>query len=148
MTYLWKLIHHCTWANEVWIRFIRDNCPDDEYLLKRMSHVLLGEQAWFQRMSGEEPDRDIWRVMTIPEPWVVLDRHRSFYHDVLSGSVDRVIAFKRFTGEEYQSSVSDILLHLCLHGTHRRGQMATYVSSKGMKPIDADFVQFCIVNRL
>jgi DinB family protein len=51
-------------------------------------------------------------------------------------------------GEEYQSPVSDILLHLSLHGTHHRGQMATYVSGKGAKPINTDYIQYCLSNRL
>jgi hypothetical protein len=63
-----------------------------------------------------------------------------------TGNLERVIAYKRFTGEEYQSPVADILLHLALHGAHHRGQMATYVSSKGAKPFNTDFVQFCLLH--
>jgi uncharacterized damage-inducible protein DinB len=90
-----------------------------------MSHILLGEQAWFDRVLGKEPNRNL-----------------------VSGNLDRVVAYRRFTGEEYQSPVADILLHLTLHGAHHRGQMATYVSGKGMKPINADFIQYCLSNRL
>src|SRR5438034_8234349 len=58
---LHKLIAHTLWANEEWITFIDASFPADEYLLTRMSHILLGEQAWFQRILGKEPDRKIWQ---------------------------------------------------------------------------------------
>ena len=59
MSTLSKLVDHCVWANAEWIAFVADNFPSDEYLVTRMSHILLGEQAWLQRIVGEEPDRNI-----------------------------------------------------------------------------------------
>jgi hypothetical protein len=67
------------------------------------------------------------------------------HEEYLRGSLDRMIAYKRFTGE-YQSPVTDILLHLTLDGAYQRGQMATYVSSTGTTPINTDFVQWCLLH--
>jgi hypothetical protein len=39
-----KLTEYSIWANELWIGFVENNFPDNEYLLKRMGHILLGEQ--------------------------------------------------------------------------------------------------------
>jgi uncharacterized damage-inducible protein DinB len=139
-----KLIDHCVWANEQWIGFLAQNFSSDDFLLKLMAHILLGERAWFQRLAGDEPDRDIWRLLSVPELHDLLRRHRMIYDDLLAKNLLRVIAYRRFTGEAYQSSVHDILLHVTLHGAHHRGQMAKHVSIKGMKPINTDFVQFCL----
>ena len=148
MTALVKLTEYSVWANELWIGFIEKNFIDDAYLLKRMGHILLGEQAWFQRISGKEPDRNIWKVMSIQQLREMHRVHRDIYRNLLSDnkSLESFLAYKRLTGEEYQSPVSDILLHLSTHGVHHRGQMATYVSAKGAAPINTDFIQFCIVN--
>jgi uncharacterized damage-inducible protein DinB len=54
----------------------------------------------------------------------------------------------RFTGEKYRSPISDILVHLSHHGAHHRGQMAMHISAEGVTPINTDFIQFCLVNRL
>src|SRR6185295_15418513 len=124
-------MRYSLWANEAWITFIGDRFPSDEFLLRRMSHILLGEQAWFQRIFAKELDREIWRTMTIPQLTSTLKRHAEHYDRILGSDITRVLAYKRFTGEEYQSPVSDILLHLSLHGSHHRGQMATHVSAKG-----------------
>ena len=149
MTSLVKLTEYSIWANDMWIGCIESDFPRDQYLLMRMGHILLGEQAWFQRVAGEEPDRNIWRLMIIPELREMHQLHRGVYRNLLSGgdeSLERRLAYKRFTGEEYQSPVADILIHLGAHAVHHRGQMATYVSSKGTSPINTDFIQFCIVN--
>src|SRR5262245_27368342 len=108
MTDLVKLIEYSIWANEMWIACVESDFPRDEYLLKRMGHILLGEQAWFQRISGEEPDRNIWKLMTIAELREMHRLHRDVYRNLLSktGSLRRVLAYKRFTGEEYQSPVA------------------------------------------
>ena|SRR5436190_23638778 len=127
MTALVKLTEYSVWANELWIGFIEKNFIDDAYLLKRMGHILLGEQAWFQRISGKEPDRNIWKVMSIQQLREMHRVHRDIYRNLLSDnkSLESFLAYKRLTGEEYQSPVSDILLHLSTHGAHHRGQMAT-----------------------
>ena len=148
MDYLERLVRHSIWANESWIAFIAEKLAADEYLLKRMSHILLGEQAWFQRIRGEVPDRQIWRTFDVDALKVLQKHHRSIYEELLLGELDRVIDYQRFTGEKYQSPVSDILLHLSLHGAHHRGQMATHASSAGVSPINTDFIQFCLTQKL
>jgi uncharacterized damage-inducible protein DinB len=144
MNTLNKLVDHCVWANGQWIGFVAEAFPGDEFPVVRMSHILLGERAWFQRIAGQEPDPKIWRVIAIPELRELHTQHEGTFRQLLAGNLERVIAYKRFTGEEYQSPVSDILLHLTLHGAHHRGQIATYVSNQGKAPINTDFVQYCL----
>lgn len=86
--------------------------------------------------------------MTVSELRELLHHHRVIYDGLLAGDLARVVAYRRFTGEEYQSSVADVLLHLALHGAHHRGQLATHVSSRGVTPLNTDFVQFCLLNGL
>jgi uncharacterized damage-inducible protein DinB len=144
---LHKTITHCLWANTRWIEFIAASNADD-YVVKRISHILLGEQAWFQRIAGEAPDRDIWRAMIVEQLRAMQTKHEAVYESLLSGDLDRVISYQRVTGEKYQSSVSDILLHLVTHGAHHRGQVAAHIATTGARPPNTDFVQFCIVNGL
>lgn len=146
MSDLTTVVRYGIWANATWIRFIGEHCPTDEELLRLTSHVLLGERAWFRRIAGEEPEREIWRVMTVPNLLEMHEAHRAIYLALLEGDLARVIAYTRFTGEEYRSPVSDILLHLSLHGAHHRGQMATAASARGLTPVKADFIQYCVTH--
>ena len=47
-----RLTAYSCWANEAWIDFVETVDPTDEFLLKRMSHILLGEDAWVGRIAG------------------------------------------------------------------------------------------------
>ena len=139
---------HCVWANRTWLCFVADQAPSDEWLRRRLSHILLGERAWFQRIRGEEPGREIWSLLTIPQLEDLSAAHEQIFTGLLDGDVGRVVPFQRFTGERYQSPVGDILLHLTLHGAHHRGQMAAYASAAGIAPVNTDLIEYCRVHGL
>jgi len=143
-----RLTEYSCWANAAWIDFIEATRPADEFLLKRISHILLGEDAWFGRIAGLAVDPNVLSVLTFEEMRERLARHRDTYQSLLRSDLSRVVDYTRFTGEKYRSPVADILVHLSHHGAHHRGQMATHISAQGVRPINTDFIQFCLVNRL
>jgi uncharacterized damage-inducible protein DinB len=143
-----RLTEYSCWANEAWINFIERVGPADEFLLKRMSHILLGEDAWFRRMAGVGTDPNVWSVLTFDQMRERLAQHCDVYDSLLRSDLSRVVDYVRFTGEQYRSPISDILVHLSHHGAHHRAQMATHISAQGVTPINTDFIQFCLVNRL
>lgn len=98
MTHLAKWVEQTKWANTQWIDFVEDHFREDEFLLKRLAHIFLGEQAWFQRLSDQTPDPNIWRPMTFPELREMHRVHASLYAAFLGSALDRRIAFRRFTG--------------------------------------------------
>ena len=57
MDQLPKLVAHSIWANRAWLQFIVDKAASDDWLLRRLSHIMLGERAWFHgfmvRNQGE-----------------------------------------------------------------------------------------------
>ena len=148
MNQLQKLVAHCVWANRAWLRFIVNNATSNEWLLGRLSHIMLGERAWFQRIHGEEPGRDIWALLSIPELERLSVEHERIFAEHLNADLAKVVSFQRFTGEKYQSPVADILLHLILHGGHHRGQMAIHSSANGLPPINTDFIEYCRIHHV
>jgi uncharacterized damage-inducible protein DinB len=142
-----RLTEYSCWANEAWINFVEKVGPVDEFLVKRMSHILLGEDAWFRRTASVDVDRNVWSALTFDQMRERLEQHRNVYDSLLRRDLSRMVDYVRFTGEKYRSPISDILVHLSHHGAHHRGQMATYISAQGVTPINTDFIQFCLVNR-
>ena len=147
MSHLARLVAHCTWANQAWLRFVAESTPTEEWLRQRISHIFLGERAWFQRIAGEEPNRDLWTALDLPELERIAAAHDRQYAELFDRDLTRTIVFQRFTGEKGQLPVADILLHLTLHGAHHRGQMAARVSAAGVTPINTDFVHYCATLR-
>src|SRR5215471_12120686 len=148
MNDLARLVAHCMWANQAWLRFIVEQAASDEWLLGRMSHIMLGERAWFQRIHGEEPGRDIWVRLPVSQLEALSVEHGRIFTELLNGDLARIVPCWRFTGETYQSPVADILFHLTIHGTHHRGQMATRSSALGIAPINTDFIEYCRIHGL
>jgi uncharacterized damage-inducible protein DinB len=143
-----RVTAYSCWANSAWIDFIEKTNPADEFLLKRISHILLGEDAWFRRLAGVVVDPNVWSVLTFDQMRERLAQHCDVYESLLRSDLTRVVDYTRFTGEKYQSPISDILVHLSHHSAHHRAQMATHISAQGVRPINTDFIQYCVVNRL
>jgi len=143
MSDLRKSIGYTIWANTEWLHFLTDNAVHDSNLLSRMSHILLSEMVWFQRIEGVAPDKDIWQLLTLPQMEELNSRHKPLYRRLLEEDAERMISYKRLSGEEHQTAVSDILMHLMVHGAHHRGQMATLASKTGLKTINTDYITYC-----
>jgi uncharacterized damage-inducible protein DinB len=146
MNDLKKLIDFNSWANEKWIQFIANELPDEKYLLSQMSHILLGEQAWLQRINGIPPDKEIWISLPIPRLWEFHNRHKKEFSAILNSDIQKIINYQRFSGEKHSSSICDILYHLVLHAVHHRGQMAAKVSETNSKVINTDYIEYCRIH--
>src|SRR4026207_1508336 len=108
MDQLSKLVAHCTWANRAWLQFVVDKAPSDDWLRRRLSHIMLGARAWFQRIHGQEPGRDIWALLPVLQLEQWSGERGRIFAGLLDGESARVVSFQRFTGERYQSPVADI----------------------------------------
>jgi uncharacterized damage-inducible protein DinB len=138
------LVRHTVWANDEWIAVLEGCEAPPAELLRIMSHVLLGERAWFQRLAHQDPDRDIWRTLSAGALRDMHAQHAERYRALLDADVARMVEFLRFTGEHGRASVADILVHLTLHGAHHRGQLATRATACGISFPNTDFIQFTL----
>ncbi len=142
MNQLQRLILHSDWANRTWLEFTFGDAGGEAYLARIISHVYLAEQVWFQRIYGEEVDKDIFTTRTPDELRELMTSHQSRYADIAVRDLNRIIAFRRFTGEALESTIQDILLHLITHGAHHRGQMAAFASQSQLVPPNTDYLTF------
>lgn len=137
-----SLVSYTTWANRTWLDFIFRDAASDAWLTGMISHIYLAEQAWFQRIYDEEVYPGVFEMRTGPELIAMAKLHEDRYAQVLQGDLDRIIAYKRFNGEAYETPLGDILLHLITHGAHHRGQMATHASREKLAFPTTDFINY------
>src|SRR5690625_4937915 len=90
MSDLRKSIGYTIWANTEWLHFLTDNAVHDSNLLSRMSHILLSEMVWFQRIEGVAPDKDIWQLLTLPQMEELNSRHKPLYRRLLEPSIQTI----------------------------------------------------------
>jgi uncharacterized damage-inducible protein DinB len=111
------------------------------------SHLLAAEQVWLARIRGEDSARiSIWPDLTIQECSTLATELREGYQGLLAdswpGGTDRLVTYRNSTGREFSSSVGDILMHVALHGSYHRGQIAARMRDEGIDPINSDFITF------
>ncbi|CAN5733156.1 MAG: hypothetical protein H0U67_02080 [Gemmatimonadetes bacterium] len=111
------------------------------------SHLLTAEQVWLARIRGEDSSQiAIWPNLTIQECSTLATELREGYRAVLAdswpGGTDRLVTYRNSTGREFSSSVGDILMHVALHGSYHRGQIAARMRDEGIDPINSDFITF------
>jgi uncharacterized damage-inducible protein DinB len=54
----------------------------------------------------------------------------------------RAITYRNSAGDEYTSTLEDILTHVSLHGAYHRGQIAASVRAAGDTPTATDYIAF------
>jgi uncharacterized damage-inducible protein DinB len=137
-----RLFAHRAWANARQIEWFSALPEPDEYCLKMLSHILLAEKAWLQRLAGGTADRDAWIPVSSGELQGLTRENESQWPAVLASDISRICDYRRFDGEAAQSQVSDILTHVCTHGMYHRGQVAAQAARIGRKCPPTDFIVF------
>jgi uncharacterized damage-inducible protein DinB len=138
-----KLIRHAIWANAQLVDFLIAEHIDDPAVIKLACHLALGEAAWFQRVRDESVDPDVWKILPLPKLRILLDENHCAFDEILQSDLSRKLLYRRFNGDAAESSVADILMHLCTHGFHHRGQIAMLLSRLGKKMPNLDYINYC-----
>jgi uncharacterized damage-inducible protein DinB len=136
-----RLDAHRDWANRRIVAWYLALPQPEEYCLKMLSHILLGEAVWLARLRGE-PARGVWEVLSPEELDPLRRANTEGWNKVLASDMTRVFVYKRISGEECESVLADIFTHMCLHGTYHRGQISAQAARAGGKAPSTDFIEF------
>ena len=134
---------HVAWANER-VASVLEGCVDDERAreaIRLFTHIVATEAVWLQRIRGEPPTKTPW-----PEPDLERDvrsttEHLSHYRAIIADDdLTRQVTYHSTEGGRYETRLSDIVLHVALHGAYHRGQIAWVLRREGLEPTSTDLV--------
>ena len=139
-----RLFAYNHWANEEVVKgFITVGSPPPK-AVAIFAHVIAAERLWWQRLQNAPASVAVWPEFTVSECERQLGELRSMWQTVLGGineaGLSRTVSYKNAKGESFSSNVGDILLHVIMHGTYHRGQIATLVRQSGSAPSYTDFI--------
>lgn len=141
-----KLFEHLRWADErVHESLVAARNPPP-HTLDLYSHVVAAEHVWISRIRGEKPEVEVWPKLSLSQCAELATRNA----DELSALVDTIdedgldggITYRNSAGARFTSTLRDILIHIALHGTYHRGQIAAAVRSGGDTPASTDYIAF------
>jgi len=144
--HLRKLIEHLEWADAAALEALRASGGSDARALTTYSHVLGAEAVWLARLAGRTSDIAVWPVLTLEQAAALAARNAAELDALVASlgpdDLDREIDYRTSDGRAFRSTIDDILLHVALHGSYHRGQIALLIRVGGGEPASTDYIAF------
>ena len=142
-----RLFKHLEWADRALLASFEQAGEPPPEALKLLAHLLAAEHIWLARLQAEGPPaHPVWPALTFPECRALADRNRQGFRALLGSleadRLDAPVAYRDSKGNPFSTPLSDLLLHVALHGAHHRGQIATLLRAAGLQPASTDYVLF------
>ncbi|CAM3999130.1 Uncharacterized damage-inducible protein DinB (forms a four-helix bundle) [Pedobacter westerhofensis] len=133
------------WANSLLLNTLvthSDVLP--ESCIKLFSHIVNAQIIWLCRINGVQPQVTVWELHEIEACSLLLNVSSNELSelDYPETAESPIIKYANSTGDFYETSVADILLHIFNHGTYHRAQIAKEMKINNLKPINTDYIQF------
>ena len=110
------------------------------------SHILGSEHNWLSRIRASAPTLAIWPTLTLDDCERVGKQNVSAFNAVISNLTPELlkkpITYRNSAGDQFTSTLEDILTHVSLHGAYHRGQIATSIRAAGDTPSPTDYIAF------
>jgi uncharacterized damage-inducible protein DinB len=138
-----KLIFYTEAADAVIVRTFlqtKQPMPQAEALF---SHVLNAQHIWISRINKFDAKFNRFDIHPV-----------SMFHDLHQENIrtlkkileeedlNRTVDYATFSGDKFENSVQDILLHVVNHSTYHRAQIATLFKQNNVKPLETDFITY------
>ena len=145
---LLRLVAHSVWANLQWVELVYSQADLEVRPREQLGHIMVGERAWFERIEGQQRTTVMFPLMTKDELVAGFTENADTFRGLIGSDLEKVIHFRRATGEEYHARVADIIHHLLTHGYHHRGQLAAHFARSGIPYPNTDHINYLIRNQL
>jgi len=139
-----RLYRHLRWADERALDALRRAPGPPGQALEIYAHVLGAERVWLDRLLERPASMPVWPQLDFQGCAALAAAVHAGYGAYL-GSLDepalsREVAYVNSAGAAFRSRVDDILLHVALHGTYHRGQVALLLRRAGAVPEPTDYI--------
>lgn len=140
-----KWYSYNAWANRRIIGCLERQAITDEKILTVMGHLMSANFIWLNRIKDLPKSKyELWGKYDVPalkqmveeadEQWMnFIHEHENF---------DRVLKYRNYVGDYFESNVQQIMIHLVNHGSYHRGQVAMLLRQRGFEPINTDFITY------
>jgi uncharacterized damage-inducible protein DinB len=142
--YMRRQFAYNAWANHEVLAVIRAAGSENKRSLQLMSHILAAERVWLERLKKQPQSVPVWpepdlaqceaEAATLSQLWL------EFLDLITAGDVSQTITYKNSKGEEWTSTIVDVLTHVVMHSGYHRGQIASHMRERGQTPAYTDFI--------
>ena len=139
-----RLYDHMAWADARTQHALREMHAAPLDALRLYGHVLGAEEVWLSRIEAREQEMPTWPALGLDECAALAAKlHAAFavlVETMSTGELQRPVSYRNSKGETFVNTVEDILMHVALHGSYHRGQIARIVRGEGGAPQVTDYI--------
>ena len=141
-----RLFAHLEWADRRTLEALRRAEVPPPRAIELLAHVLGSEHNWLSRIEQRPPSAPVWPTPTVDDCERLMHETHADWERFLAACTDadleRMVHYANSAGAEFDSRISDILLHVCLHGANHRGQVSALLRAAGAEPLPGDYIAF------
>ena len=134
------------WADERAMKALRKSGGASELAHSELAHVLGAEHVWLARLAGRSAVVPVWPTLSVDQCEALAREtqagFRAFVEREDDTTLERTVHYRNSAGAEFDTKVSDILLHVALHGSYHRGKVAAGLRASGAEPAATDYIGF------
>ncbi len=131
------------WANDEVYERLRACDPCPPRTVDRLAHIVAAQRLWLSRMRSRRSTLAVWPTLTLDDIGRHLGELRNEWPAYLNSAEatgTRLIEYVNSKGESWTSTVSDVLMHVVVHGSYHRGQINAALRDAGYEPVYTDLI--------
>lgn len=154
LQYIRRLFAYDDWANrEVLARLqavaVKSGGEPPPRSLQLLGHIIGAEWLWMERMQKdllpkERKNMEVWPELSLNQCAVqIADLRRrwpKYMAELTEEDLGDFIAYKNTKGETWSNTIDDILMHVVMHSSYHRAQIAADLRAAGHEPAMTDFI--------
>ncbi|TNE71043.1 hypothetical protein EP331_10385 [bacterium] len=139
MIELQKGIDYDFWGNSRVLEQLNEHpIPEAHQLL---SHICTAQNVWLNRISEKPADTSrLFEIRPFNELEIAFKNQHQQFKKCADKLGSRLIVYQNSKGESFSNTLSEILMHVIIHGQHHRAQIAQLLRNAGIAPLPSDYI--------
>jgi uncharacterized damage-inducible protein DinB len=120
---------------------------DNKKALAMLAHILAAKEIWLSRLNGQDSSSIATHPNLSRSECETLARtldtgYNEFLSSLVEADLESSITYKNTKGEEFTTSIGDVLTHVAIHSAYHRGQIALLLRQGANTALNTDFITF------
>lgn len=141
-----RLFQHLEWADVRVLESLRSAHNPQKRAQELYAHILGSEHTWLSRINGTTRRVEVWPVLTLDECERLSTENIAAFGDMVlrltPDLLEKPVTYRNSAGDQFTSTVEDMLTHVAMHGSYHRGQIAALLRAGGDTPSPTDYIAF------
>lgn len=139
--HLRRQLRYDRWANAEVLKALECQTAAPDRTWRLLAHIVGAQYTWLDRIHGRESRAAVWPEMTPAQIGDGLDALAGEWDDLLGqADLTHPVTYRNSKGQEWSSSVLDIVAHVANHGTYHRAQIALLLRETALEPPYTDWI--------